>query len=60
MKKSQSRYERIKKFSEREMAEFLSWYFNCSSCPAKMDNCSDNDAMCMDAIYCWLNNDGDL
>ena len=42
------------------MAAFLSWYFLCDSCPAKKENCFENDAMCMDAIKEWLNEKGQL
>lgn len=55
-----SRYSQIKELSLEEMAGFLSWYFECSRCPAKKDMCSDNDAMCMDAIAVWLKKDGAL
>ena len=60
MRKPKNRYEKIKKLPIDEMAAFLSFYFECSRCPAKKDNCWDNDAMCMDALRDWLNADGEL
>jgi hypothetical protein len=50
----------MKKLSLDEMTEVLSWYFGCDRCPAKREGCSDNDAMCMDAIRKWLNEEGEL
>ena len=58
MKKKNTRYEQLKKQTVEEMAGTLSFYFGCDRCPAKKDNCSDNDAMCMDAIRDWLNEEG--
>ena len=58
--KKKTRYDQVKKLSIQDMAGFLSWYFDCSRCPAKKENCSDNDAMCMDAITAWLNEEGSL
>ena len=58
--KMKSRYEKIKELDVSEMVEFLSWYFDCFRCPAKRDNCSDNDAMCMDALKYWIEQEGQL
>ena len=55
-----SRYEQIKELSLDGMAEFLSFYFDCSSCPAKQENCAENDAMHIDAIRKWLQGKGKL
>lgn len=55
-----TRFEQIKELELDGMAGFLSWYFTCDSCPAKKENCSENDAMCMDAIKEWLNRKGQL
>lgn len=60
MKKTPTRYSKMKKLSLDEMTEVLSWYFGCDRCPAKREGCSDNDAMCMDAIRKWLNEEGEL
>lgn len=60
MKKASTRYSKMKKLTVDEMTEVFSWYFGCDRCPAKRENCSDNDAMCMDAIRDWLNEDGEL
>ena len=59
--KPKTRYEQIKKLNITDMAGFCSWYFGCDRCPA--DNkpmCQENDAMCMDAIKGWLNQEGNL
>ena len=55
-----SRYDKIKELSVNDMAEFLSFYFECDRCPSKRDGCSENDACCMDAIRDWLKQDGEL
>ena len=55
-----NRYFQIQELTLKEMAEFLSWYFDCSRCSARKDNCSDNDAMCMDALVDWLKQEGTL
>ena len=55
-----SRYSQIKELSLEDMAGFLSWYFECSRCPAKKEMCSNDDAMCMDAISDWLSQEGML
>ncbi len=60
MENSDTRYERLKELSVEDLAGVLSWYFECSRCPAKKDNCSGNDATCMDAIRDWLNGEGEL
>lgn len=58
--KPSTRYNKLKKLSVDEMAPVLSWYFGCDRCPAKKGACSDNDAMCIDAIRDWLNAEGEL
>lgn len=58
--KNASRFEKIKVFGINDMAAFLGFYFDCASCPAKRESCSENDAMCMDAICDWLKQDGAL
>lgn len=60
MDEEKSRFEKIKALSIDELTEFLSFYFGCDRCPAERDGCSDNDAMCMDAIRDWLKQDGEL
>lgn len=55
-----SRYDKIKELSVDEMTEVLSFYFGCDRCPAEREGCSDNDAICMDAIRDWLKQDGEL
>lgn len=59
-KEKASRYDKIKALTLDGMTEFLSFYFSCDSCPAKRDNCSENDAMHMDAIRAYLKEDGNL
>lgn len=56
----ESRYKQIKKLDIQELAAFLSWYFYCDTCPARSDDCWDNDAMCMDALKDWLNEKGQI
>lgn len=58
--KEKSRYEKIKELDISEMVVFLSWYFDCFRCPAKRDNCSDNNAMCVDALEYWIEQEGQL
>ena len=60
--KKTTRYEKLKKMPVKEMAGTLSYYFGCDRCPAKTpnDSCSDNDAMCIDAIETWLNQEGNF
>ena len=61
MKKAKtSRYDKIKTLTLDGMTEFLSFYFDCANCPAKKENCSENDAMHLDAIRDLLKEDGQL
>ena len=60
MKKPKSRFEKLKELPVEELAGVLSWYFECSRCPAKREKCSENDATCIDAIRDWLNDDGEF
>lgn len=53
-----TRYEKFKEMDLREMASTLSFYFDCSNCPAKREGCTENDAMHIDAIADWLNQEG--
>ena len=57
---NKSRYEQMKELSLEEMAVILSWYFNCTSCPARKEGCSDDCSFCMDAIIEWLKQEGEL
>lgn len=58
--KDKTRYDRIKEQDIADMAAFLSWYFDCSKCPAKKDGCSEDCSFCMDAIQEWLSKEGTL
>ena len=55
-----TRYEQFKEMTLQDMAGTLSYYFDCSNCPAKKDGCCENDAMCIDAIADWLNQNGNF
>ena len=57
---NKSHYEQFKEMSLNDMAVTLSYYFDCSNCPAKKDGCCENDAMCIDAIADWLNQSGNF
>ena len=59
-KKAKSRYDEFRKQSVDDMAATLSFYFDCIRCPAKKDNCCENDASCIDAIKDWLEQEGQL
>lgn len=60
MARQSKRYNQIKKMSIEEMAAFLSFYFDCSRCPAKKEGCAENDASCMDAIKGYLDQPGQI
>lgn len=57
---NKTHYEQFKEMSLNDMAVTLSYYFDCSNCPAKKDGCCENDAMCIDAIADWLNQSGNF
>jgi len=57
---NKTRYEQFKEMSLNDMAVTLSYYFDCSNCPAKKDGCSENELMCIDAITEWLNQSGNV
>lgn len=57
-KEKETRYEKLKAMNISDMAACLSFYFGCDRCPAKKENCSDNDAMCIDTIREWLDQEG--
>ena len=57
---NKTRYEQFKEMSLNDMAVTLSYYFDCSNCPAKKDSCSENELMCIDAIAEWLNQSGNF
>lgn len=57
---NKTRYEQFKEMSLNDMAVTLSYYFDCSNCPAKKDGCSENELMCIDAITEWLNQSGNF
>ena len=57
---NKTRYEQLKEMTLQDMAATLSFYFDCSNCPAKKDGCSENNAMCIDAIADWFNQSGNF
>lgn len=57
---NKTRYEQFKEMNLNDMAATLSFYFDCERCPAKKEDCCENDAMCIDAIAEWLNQNGKL
>jgi len=55
-----TRFEKIKEMNLEDLAVFFSFNFNCDTCEAKRECCSDNCSMCIGAIKDWLNSDGDF
>lgn len=57
---NKTHYEQFKEMNLNDMAVTLSYYFDYANCPAKKEGCSENDAMCIDAIAEWLNQSGNF